>query len=44
MVVGICNFDVSQIDIAQRESDKGTAPIIVLYNRKTDRTDFSDRR
>ena len=44
MVVGICNFDVSQIDIAHRESDKGTAPIIVLCNRKTDRTDFSDRR
>ena len=38
MVAGICNFDVSQIDIAHRVSEKGTALIIVLFNRKTDRT------
>ena len=40
MVAGICNFDVSQIDIAHRVSEKGTAPIIVLFNRKADRTNF----
>ena len=40
VVAGICNFDVSQIDIAHRISGKGTAPIIVLFNRKTNRTDF----
>ena len=40
MVAGICNFDASQIDIAHRVSKKGTAPIIVLFNRKADRTDF----
>ena len=27
-----------QIDIAHRVSEKGTAPIIVLFNRKADRT------
>ena len=36
LVTEICNFDVSQIDIAHRVSDKGTAPIIVLFNRKAD--------
>ena len=40
VVAGICNFDVSQIDIAHRVSEKGTAPIIVLFNRKADRTNF----
>ena len=39
-IAGICNFDVSQIDIAHRVSGKGTAPIIVLLNRKADRTKF----
>ena len=37
---GICNFDVSQIGIAHRVSEKGTAPIIVLFNRKADITNF----
>ena len=40
VVAGICNFDVSQIDIAHRVSEEGTAPIIVLFNRKADRTNF----
>ena len=40
VVAGICNFDVSQIDIAHRVSQKGTAPIIFLFNRKTDRANF----
>ena len=40
MVAEICNFDVSQIDIPHRVSEKGTAPVIVLFNRKTDRTNF----
>ena len=40
VVAGICNFDVSQTDIAHRVSEKGTVPIIVLFNRKADRTDF----
>ena len=40
VVAGICNFDVSQIDIAHRKSEKGTAPIMVLLNRKADRTNF----
>ena len=39
-VAGIRNFDMSQIDIAHRVSEKGTAPIIVLFNRKADRTNF----
>ena len=40
MVAGIRNFDVSQIDIAHRKSEKGTTPIMVLLNRKADRTNF----
>ena len=40
VVAGICNFDVSQIDTAHRVSEKWTAPIIVLFNRKADRTNF----
>ena len=40
VVAGICNFDVSQIDIAHRKSEKGTAHIMVLLNRKADRTNF----
>ena len=40
VVDGICNFDVNQIDIAHRVSERGTAPIIVLFNRKTDRNNF----
>ena len=40
VVAGICNFGVSQIDIAHRESEKRTAPIIVLFNRKAYRTNL----
>ena len=40
VVAGISNFDVSQIDIAHRVSGKGTELIIVLFNRKADRTNF----
>ena len=40
VVPGICNFDVSQIDIAHRVSERRTAPIIVLFNREAARTDF----
>ena len=44
VVAGICNFDVSQIDIAHRVSEKGTAPKIVLFNKKADRTNFYRRK
>ena len=40
VVAGKCNFDVNQIDIAHRVSEKGAAPIIVLFNRKADRANF----
>ena len=40
VVTEICNFDVSQIDIAHRVSDKGTIPTIVSLNRKAYRTNF----
>ena len=40
MVAEICDFDISQIDIAHRVSDKGTVPKTVLLNRKADRTNF----
>ena len=40
VVTEICNFDVSQIDIAHRVSDKGTKPTIVSFNRKAYRTNF----
>ena len=44
VVAGICNFDVSQIDIAQRVSEKGTAPIIVLLIERQIELIFTDRR
>ena len=44
VVAGICNFDVSQIDIAHRKSEKGAAPIMVLLNRKADELIFTDRK
>ena len=40
VVAGICNFGMSQIDIAHWVPEKRTAPIIVLFNRKADRTNF----
>ena len=40
VVAGICNFYLSQIDIAHRVSEKGISPIIVLFNRKADKTNF----
>ena len=40
MATGICNFDVSQINIAHRKSENETAPVIVLFNREADRTNF----
>ena len=40
MVAGICNFGVSQVDIAHIVAEKGTTPIIVLFNRKADRTNL----
>ena len=40
VVAGIWNFYLIQIDIAHRVSEKGTALLIVLFNRKTDRTQF----
>ena len=38
VVAGICNFDVSQIDIAQYQ--KKEHHLLVLFNRKTDRINF----
>ena len=35
VVTGICKFDLSQIDITSRISEKGTAPIIVLKSEPT---------
>ena len=40
VVAGICSFDVNQIDIAHIVLEKGTTPIIVLFNRKADTTNF----
>ena len=40
LAAGICNVNVIQVDIAHRVSDKGTAPVTVLFNRKADRTSF----
>ena len=44
MVAGICNFDVSQIDIAHRVSEKGTAPTIVFLIETQIELIFTDRR
>ena len=40
LAAGICKFYVSQTDIAHKVSDKETAPIIVLFNRKADKTNI----
>ena len=37
---GKCYFDMSQIDIAHRASDKRAAPVIVSFNRKVGGTSF----
>ena len=41
---GIYNSDLSQIDIVHRVSDKGTTPLIVLFNRKIIELIFADRK
>ena len=40
VVAEICNFDVSQINIAHRVSEKRAVPIIVLFTKKAERTNF----
>ena len=44
LAAGICNFDVSQIDIAHRVSRKGTAPIIIYLIERQIEQIFTDRR
>ena len=44
MVAGVCNFDVSQINIAHRVSEKGTAPIKFYLIERQREINFADRR
>ena len=40
VVAEICNFDMSQINIAHRVSEKRAVPVIVLFTKKAERTNF----
>ena len=39
-LANITRFNINQIDMIHRTSEKSTAPIIVLFTRKTDRLNF----
>ena len=39
-IAKIYKFTQEQIDIAHRTSNKADAPIIILFNKKRDRTSF----
>ena len=43
-LVEITNFNKNQIDLAHRTSTKTTAPIIILFNKKSDRIIFYTQR
>ena len=36
----ITNFNKNQIDLAYRTSNKPTAPLIILFNKKSDKINF----
>ena len=40
----ITNFNKNQIDLVHRTSAKPTAPIIILFNKKSDRINFYNQR
>ena len=40
VVAEICNFDMSQTNIAHRVSEKRAVPVIVLFTKKAERTNF----
>ena len=43
-LVKIINFNKNQIDLKQRTSTKTAAPIIILFNKKTNRISFYNQR
>ena len=43
-LVEIINFNKNQIDLKQRTSTKTAAPIIILFNTKTNRISFYNQR
>ena len=43
-LVEITNFNKNQIDLAHRTSTNTTAPIIMLFNKKSDRINFYNQR
>ena len=43
-LVEITNFNKNQIDLAHRTSTKTTAPIIILFNKKSDRIIFYNQK
>ena len=44
MLTKIKDFDIIQFDIAHRTSKRQNAPIIMLFNKKSDRTNFFKQR
>ena len=43
-LVEITNFNKNQTDLAHRTSTKTTAPITILFHKKSDRINFYDER
>ena len=43
-LVEITNFNKNQIDLAHRTSTNTTAPVIMLFNKKSDRINFYNQR
>ena len=44
MLTKITDFDITQVDVAHRTSKRQNAPIIMLFNKKSDRTNFFKQR
>ena len=40
MLTKITGFDITQVDVAHRTSKRENAPIIILFNKKSDKTNF----
>ena len=40
MLTKITDFDITQVDLVHRRSKRQNSPIIMLFNKKSDRTNF----
>ena len=44
MLTKITEFDITQVDVADRTYKRQNVPIIMLFNKKSDRTNFFKQR